>query len=52
MSPDALSLIVIVLAGCLILSVAWQVLVKRDHLDDHAAEESHRALMREVRRHG
>lgn len=52
MSPDAIAFIVLCLAGALIVSVVWGLLVKGEHLDDIAAEESHRALMREIRRHG
>ena len=49
-SPEAMALVVVILSGCVILSVVWELAFRRDVRDAEAAEK-HAALMREIRRH-
>jgi Tfp pilus assembly protein PilO len=51
MSPEAIAVIVIILAGCLILGVVWELLIRGVEPDDLDSVEHHRALLRELRRH-
>lgn len=49
MSPGAITIAVIVLAGCVVLGVAWDWFETRAR--DADAEARHQSLMRELRRH-
>ena len=49
MSPEAITVAVVVLAGFVILGVAWDWFEAR--ADDRDAEARHQSLMRELRRH-
>jgi Tfp pilus assembly protein PilO len=50
-SPDAIAVIVLILAGCLIIGVAWELLIRGTQMSDLDREAEHHALMREIRRH-